>query len=95
MLRDFELFKKWEEWNRIEQEKDFELKKAKAIEDAQKQQPYNEWFVEKARKMKFQFDRKYLIHYGECQKFEKKVSFIPEICQPKTQHCFVHRKDAV
>ena len=33
------------------------------------------------------------INYGNCQKLNKDVSFIPKICQTETQNCFVHRKD--
>jgi len=30
--------------------------------------------------------------YGDCEKFNKSVSFIPETCQLETQTCFEHRK---
>jgi hypothetical protein len=33
------------------------------------------------------------IHYGECQKLNKPVSFIPNVCQLETQGCFEHRKE--
>lgn len=33
------------------------------------------------------------INYGNCQKFNKPVSFIPATCQIETQKCFIHRKD--
>ena len=33
------------------------------------------------------------INYGNCSKFSKPVSFIPNHCQLETQECFVHRKD--
>lgn len=32
-------------------------------------------------------------HYGNCNKFQKVVTFIPNICQIETQDCFIHRKD--
>jgi hypothetical protein len=35
----------------------------------------------------------YRINYGDCQKFNKPVSFIPGICQIDTQQCFKHRKN--
>jgi len=35
------------------------------------------------------------IFSGECTKFKKTVTFIPNICQLETQHCFIHRKDMV
>ena len=31
--------------------------------------------------------------YGDCEKFNKPVSFIPETCQLDTQSCFEHRRD--
>lgn len=30
--------------------------------------------------------------FGDCTKFNKPVSFIPETCQLETQECFYHRK---
>lgn len=32
------------------------------------------------------------INYGDCQKFNKQVSFIPNTCQIETQSCFEHRR---
>lgn len=34
----------------------------------------------------------YRINYGNCSKFVKDVSFIPNTCQLDTQNCFEHRK---
>lgn len=31
--------------------------------------------------------------FGDCTKFNKSVSFIPETCQLETQTCFKHRRD--
>lgn len=46
-----------------------------------------------ANRMKFQFNKKEVaIHYGDCAKFKKSVSFIPNICQIDTQECFSHRR---
>jgi len=92
MKRDMDTFNKWKEWNRALQLKDFEIIKAKAIEDAKSQIPYNERFVQKAMNMQFQFNTDGLISYGHCNKFNKPVSFIPGICQLETQDCFEHRK---
>lgn len=33
------------------------------------------------------------INYGYCNKLNKDVSFIPNICQIETQNCFKHRRD--
>lgn len=30
--------------------------------------------------------------YGQCKKFDKVVTFIPNTCQLETQGCFVHRR---
>jgi hypothetical protein len=32
------------------------------------------------------------LSFGNCTKFSKSVSFIPNVCQLETQHCFEHRK---
>lgn len=32
------------------------------------------------------------LQFGECNKLNKYVSFIPNICQLETQKCFQHRK---
>lgn len=34
------------------------------------------------------------LSYGDCSKLNKPISFIANTCQPETQHCFLHRKDA-
>lgn len=31
--------------------------------------------------------------FGNCEKFNKAVSFIPETCQIETQECFKHRRN--
>lgn len=35
------------------------------------------------------------IFEGGCKKFNKVVTFIPDICQLDTQKCFIHRKDYI
>lgn len=32
-------------------------------------------------------------NYGQCTRFNKEVSFLPNTCQIETQLCFKHRKD--
>lgn len=32
------------------------------------------------------------IHYGNCNKLNKSVTFVPNICQIETQECFEHRR---
>ena len=47
-----------------------------------------------ARNMKFVFDEASCsLHYGKCNKYDKEVSFIANICQLETQDCFIHRAD--
>lgn len=46
-----------------------------------------------ADKMRFEFDKSTsMIHFGDCSKLNKSISFIPNICQLTTQQCFKHRK---
>ncbi len=50
--------------------------------------------IKEARKMRFEFDEsECAIHYGWCEKLNKDVSFIPEVCQLEEQKCFQHRKE--
>lgn len=35
----------------------------------------------------------YRINYGQCEKFSKEVTFIPNTCQLDTQTCFKHRRE--
>lgn len=47
-----------------------------------------------ANKLKFQFSKKGCsINYGKCSKFDKDVSFIPNVLQLDTQGCFKHRRE--
>jgi len=97
MVRDFEKYKFWEEKRRVSDLEDFEKKKAKAIEDAKNvpDPKGRESMLNLAHKMKFQFDRSGLLGYGNCNKLNKAVSFIPNTCQIETQHCFVHRRTII
>ena len=53
-----------------------------------------ETLKKEASKMRFQFDKKEAtINYGKCDKFNKKISWIPNILQLHTQECFIHRKN--
>jgi len=54
---------------------------------------WNDLLME-AESMKFQFDRnEAIINFGKCTKFNKDISFIPNVCQLETQECFLHRAD--
>lgn len=96
MKRDMVKFKKWESLNREIQLSDFTKSKDKAIKDAisVKDESGRRGQLRVANKMNFQFDREGQINYGDCEKFNKPVSFLPNICQIETQECFKHRKDA-
>jgi len=101
MVRDSETYKKWLNWHKYLDEKEFIRNKAKAISDAQNHidNAIDEHDLRSANgnmrvalKMKWQFDKKGLIHYGNCEKFKKPVSFIPDLCQIETQKCFENRR---
>lgn len=94
MVRDFDKFNKWKEWRRSQQLNDFEIRKSKAICDAEllENEDGRRSELKKANKMTFQFDSSGLIGYGDCLKFNKPVSFIPNTCQLETQECFEHRR---
>lgn len=104
MTRDFDRYKKWEEFHRQLQLDEFTKKQERAIESAiyllkeattSDELKSADGLYRKAKAMKFQFDREGFINYGDCSKFNKQVSFLPQTCQVETQHCFVHRKDFV
>lgn len=82
MVRDFDTFKKWEDWNRNLQL--VEYAKAGKLLAAQ-------GLIQKP----FQFDKKGLLNYGNCNKFNKPVSFIPATIQMDTQDCFKHRRETI
>ena len=96
MERDFEKFKKWELIEKRRQYDLFEKARIKAvgIADACEDPAGKKTLMSIAGKMVFVFDRQYLIHYGNCSKLVKKVSFIPNTCQIETQRCFEHRRAA-
>lgn len=49
--------------------------------------------MKEVEKMKFVFDKSIAkINFGNCTKFKKQVSFIPNVCQLDTQECFQHRR---
>jgi hypothetical protein len=86
MVRDMEKFNKWREWRKKIQLEDFERRKAHAIKSSTTNQELN-----KALKMSFQFDGSGLLNYGNCARFKKEVSFLPNTFSFETQKCFTHR----
>lgn len=77
MVRDMVKFKKWENFHRDLQLKDFNRRKELELIRPNAQ---------------FQFDKSCLSSYGKCDKLDKEVWFIPNQCQIETQDCFKHRR---
>ena len=96
MIRDVETTNKWREVRRKYQLGEFEKKKAHfltIIENCEDAVGKKE-LMRKYNKMQFQFNQSGLIHYGDCGKYQKKVTFIPTFMSTEnTFHCFIHRKD--
>ncbi len=101
MDRDLATYEKWRVFHFDMQQEMFGRRKAKAIDDAlalaesKPTEPavikaYAE-LLRKAWDMEFIFERN-RINYGNCAKFSKPVSFIPDMCQIETQRCFEHRR---
>jgi hypothetical protein len=99
MKRDFEKFNEALERHQTWQFSAFELKKKKLIKKSEEWANRGEYdkakaLFEEAEEMKFIFDKSgSMINYGDCLKFNKSVTFIPNTCQIETQECFKHRRD--
>ena len=98
MVRDLEERKESLAWHKQLDFQEFERRKAKWWElylwytDRNEPEKATLMKLEHSR-MRFEFDKsRYTVHYGCCAKLEKKVSFIPEVCQLDTQDCFINRK---
>ncbi len=98
MTRDVARFKASQQTHLEWQQKEYEQRKKKLIQSAlefrrkNELEKYNDILVQ-VDKMKFQFDKSEAsIQFGQCDKFIKQVSFIPNHCQIETQQCFKHRK---
>lgn len=94
LVRDIPKYEKWSEWKRDMFYKEFRKAKAKAIWEARKvlDPQSRKGMLRVAMKMKFQFDKRWLLNYGDCAKLSKPVCFIPDTCQMDTQKCFQHRR---
>ena len=57
------------------------------VRDLDKKKQWDETELHKDQK-----NASHRIHYGNCTKINKPVSFIPNTCQLETQKCFKHRK---
>ena len=99
MVRDIEKYKASVELHRKRQFDYFNVIKNKLIEKARwwkkVKNDLEKWdsLMSEAEAMEFVFDKSEVtINYGACTKFNKDVSFIPNLYQIETQHCFEHRK---
>lgn len=101
MQRDLDKYKKREDYHKNASLLEFEQAKAKAIKEAQEvidnstdhlEKKSGEGMLRVANKMRFQFEKKFLLNYGKCLKFNRDISFLPMTCQIETQSCFQHRK---
>jgi hypothetical protein len=95
MVRDFETFNKWKKWQLEQDKKDFDRKKAKAIEDAKKimEEKSRNSMLSIANKMKYQAEKTSNINYGFCSKKNNKpITFLPCVCMIENQECFEHRR---
>ena len=57
------------------------------VRDLDKKKQWDETELHKDQK-----NASHRIHYGNCTKINKPVSFIPNTCQLENQKCFKHRK---
>ena len=96
LIRDFDKLNGWKAKHQSWQRETFDKKKVKAISDAKRigDAKSRETALRKANKLQFQFDATNTISYGHCDRFDKQISFIPNICQIETQECFEHRSDS-
>ncbi len=101
MERDLEKYKKWKDWSKSLELIEFNRDKKKRIEEANsviglsnddQDLRSGKGMLRVAKKMSFQFEKKYLLQYGKCKKFKKDISFHPDHCQIETQECFTHRR---
>jgi hypothetical protein len=97
MKRNLDKYKVWYDWHRSRELEEFEKAKAKAIAEAEaiEDESNRRGMLYKANKMRFFFQKDKLINYGFCVKFQKEVSFLQNVCQIETQHCFIHRRDYI
>ncbi len=101
MSRDMDRYQKSHDWHKRMGEVEFYQQKGKAILEAwdviNKATDDNELrngkgLLRVSMKMKWQFEKKFLLNYGNCTKFNKPVSFMANTCQIDTQECFKHRR---
>jgi hypothetical protein len=70
------------------------IKRAKWHKDVKNDLVIWDMLMTEAEEMVFLPNKKEAsISYGNCQKFNKQVSFIPNICQLETQQCFENRRN--
>jgi hypothetical protein len=101
MVRNFDKFKESLDKHHKWQLDYFNVIKGKLLKKA------SEWKVKgdlerhdsllkEAGEMRFVHDKSTSkINYGRCSKFDKDVSFIPNVCIPENKDCFLHRRDEI
>lgn len=95
MERDIDLFNKVIADDKATQLQSFRNRKAKAIWNARRHDDPTKRSeaLKDAMKLKYAYmPQRVAINYGQCIKFDKRVSFLPNTLQLDTQDCFVHRK---
>ena len=99
MVRNIQKFKESQELHHKWQEDYFKSQQNALIKSAEEWKKKGEiekyeYLIKESKKKTFQFNKnEVVIQFGNCVKFNKDVSFIPNTCQLETQDCFTHRKD--
>jgi len=98
MVRDFDRLEEskqfWRDYGKWSFDLRRSLKKEKALSarESGNMDRYNALMNERA-KIKLDESRNSGLSYGQCVKFDKPVSFLPNTCMLETQSCFEHRKN--
>lgn len=97
LVRDIDAYKKAVELDDANQLWCFRRMKARRIRNARikiKKDPIKgELALKEAVALKYTYKpQKVHTNYGNCQKFNKPVTFIPNTLSLETQDCFIHRK---
>jgi len=86
------LFKKWQR-RKMQQAWDVNNKQNQTPEQQEKNHERCSDLIKEVKKRKFIYSHDSGILYGKCEKLNKQITFIPNVCQLETQECFLHRKD--
>lgn len=101
MKRDMLKFKQQLKWHLEIEESEFNATKKREINLANnllilaktnQESKTAKGMLRVANKMRFEFRKNDKIQYGFCEKKEKDISFLPNICTPENDFCFEHRR---